>query len=80
MRHGNGEKQRSIQAHCAPNPQRKTRNLPSGVANSVTERKFLWTGGTTTDYMTPEINTFQYAREINASNTKGYEAYLIPNG
>ena len=30
--------------------------------------------------MTPEINPFQYAREINASNTKGYEAYLIDAG
>ena len=37
-------------------------------------------GYTTTFWMTPEINPFQYAREINAFNTKGYEAYLIPNG
>ena len=36
------EKHGAIQAHCAPNPQRKTRNLPNGVANSVMERNFLW--------------------------------------
>ena len=29
--------------------------------------------------MTPKINTFQYVREINASNTRGYEVYLIPD-
>ena len=30
--------------------------------------------------MTPEINPFQYARETNASNTKGYVTYLILDG
>ena len=41
MRHRNREKQRAsqeYQAHYAPNPQIKTRDIPSGVANSVTER------------------------------------------
>ena len=42
----------------------------------VTERKFLWLGGTTIDSMTPEINNFQYAREISKSNTKGYK--IVP--
>ena len=37
-------------------------------------------GCTKIDWMTPEINPFQYAREINASNTKGYEVYLILDG
>ena len=37
-------------------------------------------GCTTTDWMTPEINHFQYARAIKAYNTKGYESYLIPDG
>ena len=43
---------------------------------SVTERNFLWLGGTTTDSMTPEIDPFHYARVINTSNTKGYK--IIP--
>ena len=42
MQHRNREKQREnqeYQAHCADRkPQIKTRNIPSGVANSITER------------------------------------------
>ena len=76
MRHRNGKKQRASQAHCAPKPQIKTRNIPSRDANSVTERKFLWLGGTTTDSMTPEINLSQYTREVSKSNTKGYR--IVP--
>ena len=41
MQHRNKEKQRAseeYQVHCAPKPQRKTRNVPSGVANFVMER------------------------------------------
>ena len=34
-------------------------------------------GYTTTDWMTLEINPFQYPREIRTSITKGYESYLI---
>ena len=34
-------------------PETKIRNIPNGVANSITERKFLWLGGTTIDSMTP---------------------------
>ena len=30
--------------------------------------------------MTLEINPFQYARETNAANPKGYGTHLIPNG
>ena len=30
--------------------------------------------------MTPEINPVQYARETNASNTKGYRTYFILDG
>ena len=30
--------------------------------------------------MTLEINPLQYAREINAANTKGYGTYLILDG
>ena len=36
-----------------PIPKEKERNLPSRVTNFVTKRKFLWLGGTTTDWMTP---------------------------
>ena len=41
MKHRNKEKQRvsqEYQSHCAPKPQRKTRNVPSGVANSITKK------------------------------------------
>ena len=56
-----------------PNAKEKTtRNLPSGVANSVMERNFLWLGGTTTDNMTPKINLSQYEIIVSKSNTKGY--------
>ena len=30
--------------------------------------------------MTPEINPFQYVRETNAANTKGYKTCLISVG
>ena len=60
-----------------PNPQRKTTgNLPSGVANSVMKRNFLYLGGTTIDSMTPEIKISQSARTVSKSNTKGYR--IIP--
>ena len=42
----------------------------------VTERNFLWLGGTTANNMTPEINPFQYARVVKSSNTKGYR--IVP--
>ena len=76
MRHRNEEKQRSSQADCVPKPQRKTSNIHSSVANSVMERKFLWLVGTTIDSMKPETNSFQYARAISTSKTKGYR--IVP--
>ena len=66
----------SKSAHCAPKPQTKTRNIPNGVVNYVTKRKFLWLGGTTVDSMTPEINISQYSRIVIKSNTKGYR--IVP--
>ena len=71
------EKSRAIQVHWIPKPQRKTtRTLPNEVANSVTERNFLWLGGTKTDSMTPEINISQYARIVTKYNTMGYR--IVP--
>ena len=35
------------------------------------QREIPMAWGTTTDSLTPEINSFQYAREIKISNTKG---------
>ena len=49
---------------------------PSGVANSITKRNFLWLGGTTTGSMTPRIIFSQYARTVSKSNTKEYR--IIP--
>ena len=50
------------------------------VMHDVTERNFIWIGGTTIDWMTPEINSFQYAIATKTSNTKGYGSYLILHG
>ena len=35
---------------------------------------------TTTDILTPEINPFQYAREIKYLTLKYQNSYLIPDG
>ena len=43
---------------------------------TVTERKFLWLGGTTIESMTPEINLSQYAKVV----LRDKELYLIPDG
>ena len=71
-----GRKKEQVKHIVPPIPKEKTRNFPSGVANSVTERKFLWLGGTTADSMTPEINLSQYTRTVSKSNTKGYR--IVP--
>ena len=52
----------------------------SRIMGFVKKRNFIWLGGTAIDSMTPEINLFQYAREIKLSNTKGYESYLVLDG
>ena len=83
MQPRNKEKQRASQedqAHCAPKPQRKTRNVPSEVTNSIMERNFLWLGGTTTNNLTPEINLSRYARETKHLTLRDTESYLVPNG
>ena len=82
MQHINKEKQRAsqeYQVHCAPKPQRKTRNLPSMVANFVTEKTSYGLGCTTTDRETVEINPFPYARETKHLTLKDLESYLIPD-
>ena len=62
-------------------PQRETtRNLPSTVANSVTERNFLWLGDTITDILTLEINISQYARETKHLTLRDSKSYLVPDG
>ena len=48
----------------------------SPVESPVTERNFLWLGGTTTNSMTPKIILSQYARTVSKSNTKGYR--IVP--
>ena len=67
-----GRNREQVKHIMPPIPKEKTRNFLSGVMNSITERKFLWLGVTTTDSMTPEINLSQYARIVRKPNTKGY--------
>ena len=79
MQHRNREKQRAsqeYQAHYARKPQIKTRNIPSGDANSVTEKiPMAW--GTTIDSLTPEINISQYAIETRYLTLRDIEPYLV---
>ena len=68
----------SLNADRKP-PKDNYEELPSRVSNSVTERiPMAW--GTTTDSLTPEINPFQYAREIKYLTLKDQTSYLIPDG
>ena len=56
----------------AKNPQRKTtRNLPSIVVNSITEKTSYGLGCTTTDRETKKINPFPICKRNTTSNTKG---------
>ena len=83
MKHRNKEKQREsqeYQAHCAPKPQRKTRNVPSRVAKSVMKKTSYGLGCTTTDRETTEINPFPICKEIQHLTLKDVETYLIPDG
>ena len=83
MKHRNKDKQRAsqeYQAHCARKPQIKTRNIPNRVANSSVTERIPMAWGTTTDSLTPEINTFQYAIEIKCLTLKDHTSYLIPDG
>ena len=74
MQHRNKEKQRAsqeYQAHYAPNPQRKTRNVLDRVTNFVTEKTSYGLGCTTTDRVTTEINPFPICKRNKICNTKG---------
>ena len=54
------------------NPQIKTtRNLPSMVPNSITEKISYGLGCTTTDRETVEINPFPICKRNTTYNTKG---------
>ena len=75
----NKEKVNNIKPIVPANPQIKTRNIPSRVANSVMERNSMALG-TTTDSLTPEINHFLYARETKYLTLKDLDSYLIPDG
>ena len=83
MQHINKEKQRAIQeyqAHCAPKTQRKTRNVPSGVANSITKKTSYGLGCTTIDRVTIEINPFPICKRNKHLTLKDLETHLIPDG
>ena len=82
MQHKN-ENQRGTQeyqAHCAPKTQRKIKNVPSMVANSVMEKTSYDLGCTKTDRETKESIPSPYAREIQHLTLKDIETYLIPGG
>ena len=61
------------------NPQIKTRNSPV-ESPILLRREIPMAWGTTTDSLTPEINHFQYAREIKYLTLKDQTLYLIPDG
>ena len=73
MQYINKDKQRAskeYQAHCAPKPQRKTKNVPSMDANSVMEKTSYGLG-----YHNRQINhrnkSFPICKRNKISNTKG---------
>ena len=76
----NKEKVNNIKPIMPTNSQIKTRNVPSGVANSVTEKTSYGLGCTTTDRETIEINPFPYARETKYLTLMDHGAYLILDG
>ena len=79
MQHKNKEKQRAsqeYQAHYAPKPQRKTRNVPSGVTNYVMDRKFLWLGVYHNRQINHQNESFPICKRNQISNTKG--SRIIP--
>ena len=72
------EKSRLIQEHCLTKPQRRTtRNLPSGVANSVTERNFLWLGEYHKRHIDTRNQSFPICKRNQTPNTKGYR--IVPS-
>ena len=78
MQHRNKDKQRAsqeYQAHCAYKPQIKTRNVPSGVANSVTER-ISYGLGYHNRQLDSRNQSFPICKRNQISNTKGSK--LIP--
>ena len=68
---GEIESKSIISSTLCPKPQRKTRNIPNGVANSVTEKTSYGLGCTTTDIVTAEIIPFPICKRNKTSNTKG---------
>ena len=82
MQHRNKGKQREsqeYQAHCAPNPKEKQGMSPL-ESPILLRREIPMAWGTTTDSLTPEINSFQYAREIKYLTLNDQTSYLIPDG
>ena len=75
----NKEQVNNIKPIMPANPQIKTRNIPSGVANSVTERNSYGLGYHNRQ-LTPEINLFQYAIQNKCLTLKDQTSYLIPDG
>ena len=80
-RHKNREK-RAIQSHwmLIENPQRITTRNSLVQSPIILRREIPMAWGTTTDSLTPKINSFQYAREIKYLTLKNQTSYLIPDG
>ena len=74
------KKSNSKSLNADRNPQRTTtRNYPT-ESPILLQREIPMAWGTTTDSLTPEINPFQYAREIKYLTLKDQYSYLIPDG
>ena len=62
-----------------PNPKEKQGTSPAELP-ILLWRDIPMSWGTTIDILTPEINPFQYAREIKYITLKDQNSYLIPDG
>ena len=75
--HRNIEIKRNSSTLNTKNPQREiTRNVPSGVANSIMERNFLWLGVYHNIQLDTRNQSFPICKRNQTSNTEGYR--IVP--
>ena len=75
----NKEQVNNIKHIVPPNP-KDTKGTSPVESPILLRREIPMAWGTTTDSLTPEINPFQYAREIKYLTLKDQTSYLILDG
>ena len=75
----NKEQVKNIKHIMPPKPKEKQGTSPAELP-ILLRREIPMAWGTTIDNLTPEINHFQYAREIKYLTLKDQTSYLIPDG